>query len=97
MQKSVFIICILLVLCGCTASSGKNFDEAKLAQIHYGTTRQELISLFGQPATETPYPEGRLIMMWSWSQANAMSTTEGKTLTVQLNKNKVYGYAMSKT
>ena len=36
-------------------------------------------------------------MMWSYSQAKTMSTTEGKTLTVQLNKGKVFSYAVSKT
>lgn len=89
---------LLLILAGCTSSSGENFDDASLAKIHYGqTTRQQLISLFGQPTTETPYPEGHLLMMWSYSQAKALSTTEGKTLTVQLDDNKVKSYTLNKT
>ena len=36
-------------------------------------------------------------MMWSYSQANALSTTEGKTLTVQLDDNKVKSYTLNKT
>jgi hypothetical protein len=36
-------------------------------------------------------------MMWSYSQAKAGSTTEGKTLTVQLDGGKVKSYTVSKT
>ncbi len=98
MKTLLLTIGTLLMLTACAASSGKNFDEAALTKIHNGvTTRQDLITLFGQPTTETPYPEGHTLMMWSYSQAKAMSTTEGKTLTVQLNKNKVFSYAVSKT
>ncbi|WP_158782332.1 hypothetical protein [Pantoea sp. BAV 3049] len=98
MKKRFVAFAMLLVLSGCSSSSGKNFDDASLAKIQYGaTTRQDLISLFGQPTSETPYPENHILMMWSYSQANAMSTTEGKTLTVQLDNGKVKSYTLSKT
>ncbi len=98
MKKRLLTLCALFILSGCAASSGKNFDESALTKIHNGvTTRQQLIALFGQPTSETPYPEGHTLMMWSYSQARTMSTTEGKTLTVQLNKGKVFSYAVSKT
>lgn len=98
MKKRFVAFAMLLALSGCSSSSGKNFDDARLAKIQYGaTTRQDLISLFGQPTSETPYPENHLLMMWSYSQANAMSTTEGKTLTVQLDNGKVKSYTLSKT
>lgn len=98
-MKTCFLSLLLLfTVAGCTSSAGKNFDDAKLAKIHYGqTSRQQLIDLFGEPTTETPYPEGHLLMMWSYSQAKAMSTTEGKTLTVQLDDGKVKSYTVSKT
>lgn len=98
MKEHCCVFMILLGLSGCSSSSGVNFDDAKLAKIQYGsTTRQELISLFGQPTSETPYPENHILMMWSYSKANAMSTTDGKTLTVQLDNNKVKSYTLSKT
>lgn len=98
MKTTALALVLLFVVAGCTSSSGKDFDDAKLANIHYGqTSRQQLIDLFGQPTTETPYPEGHLLMMWSYSQAKAMSTTEGKTLTVQLDDGKVKSYTVSKT
>ncbi|MEM6049178.1 hypothetical protein AAH450_01175 [Erwinia sp. P7711] len=98
MKTRCFALLLLFAVAGCTSSSGKDFDDTKLAKIHYGqTSRQQLIDLFGQPTTETPYPEGHLLMMWSYSQAKAMSTTEGKTLTVQLDDGKVKSYTVSKT
>ena len=57
MKKRFLTLFTLFILSGCAASSGKNFDESALTKIHNGvTTRQELIALFGQPTTETPYP-----------------------------------------
>lgn len=98
MIRRYLALLLFLTLTGCTSSSGKDFDDTKLAKIHYGqTSRQQLIDLFGQPTSETPYPEGHLLMMWSYSQARASSTTEGKTLTVQLDDGKVKSYTLSKT
>lgn len=95
MLKTI-LLCLMLV--GCTASVGNNFDDGKLAQIKTDqTTRQQLIALFGQPSSETPFPEGQSILMWTWSQAKAMSTTEGRTLTVRLMNDKVKSYTVSKT
>ncbi|MEW5288194.1 MULTISPECIES: hypothetical protein [Erwinia] len=98
MKKYFCVLMLILAVGGCSSSSGVNFDDAKLAKIQYGsTTRQQLISLFGQPTSETPYPENHTLMMWSYSKANAMSTTDGKTLTVQLDNGKVKSYTLSKT
>jgi len=95
MLKTI-LLCLMLV--GCTASVGNNFDDSKLAQIKTDqTTRQQLIALFGQPSTETPFPEGQSILMWTYSQAKAMSTTEGRTLTIRLMNGKVKSYTVSKT
>lgn len=95
MLKTI-LLCLMLV--GCTASVGNNFDDSKLAQIKTDqTTRQQLIALFGQPSTETPFPEWQSILMWTYSQAKAMSTTEGRTLTIRLMNGKVKSYTVSKT
>lgn len=98
MKKVLIAALLALLLAGCTASVGENVDDSKLAKIHPGsTTRQQLIALFGQPSSETPFPEGQLMMMWTYSQAQALSTTAGKTLTVQLSNGRVKGYTLSKT
>ncbi len=90
------MLCLMLV--GCTASVGQNFDDSKLAHIKYDkTTRQDLISLFGEPSSETPFPEGQSILMWTWSQAKTGTTTEGRTLTIRLMNGKVKSYTVNKT
>ncbi|QGU88497.1 hypothetical protein [Erwinia sorbitola] len=92
----VIVLCLMLV--SCTASVGNNFDDSELAKIKYDvTTRQDLIAMFGQPSSETPFPEGQSILMWTWSQAKAMSTTEGRTLTIRLMNGKVKSYTVNKT
>lgn len=98
MRRAIALFSLVLILSGCASAVGQNFDESKLEKLHKGrTTKQELIALFGQPDTETPYPEGHLILMWKYSQARAMDTTEGKTLTVQLANGVVTSYTVSKT
>ncbi|MFU9139010.1 hypothetical protein [Erwinia tasmaniensis] len=98
MKKLGLVLCLIMMAAGCTASVGQDFDDARLNKIHKGTTtRQEMIALFGQPTSETPYPEGHQILMWTYSQARARDTTEGKTLTVQMENNKVRNYAVSKS
>lgn len=94
----MFSCLIWALLSACTASVGQNFDDTKLAQIKNDvTTKQDLIALFGQPSSETPFPQGQSIMMWTWSQAKAMSTTQGRTLTIRLLHGKVKSYTASQS
>lgn len=96
MYKKIMLCLVWGLLSACTASVGQNFDDTKLAQIKYDvTSRQDLIALFGQPSSETPFPQGQSILMWTWSQAKAMSTTQGRTLTIRLLNGKVKSYAAS--
>lgn len=98
MNRKVIGCLMLALLTGCTASVGHNFDDAQLAKIQYDvTTKQGLIALFGQPSSDTPFPQGQNILMWTWSQAKTGSTTEGRTLTVRLQNDKVKSYTVSKT
>ncbi|MEN4911007.1 hypothetical protein [Erwinia amylovora] len=98
MYKKIMLCLVWGLLNACTASVGQNFDDTKLAQIKYDvTSRQDLIALFGQPSSETPFPQGQSILMWTWSQAKAMSTTQGRTLTIRLLNGKVKSYAASQS
>lgn len=98
MHKTIMLCLVLGLLSACTASVGQNFDDGKLAQIKYGaTTKQELIVLFGQPSSETVFAQGQSIMMWTWSQAKTMSTTQGRTLTIRLLYGKVKSYTASQS
>lgn len=98
MRRIVLTWLAWAMLSACTASVGQNFDDAKLAQIKSDvTTKQDLIALFGQPSSETPFPQGQSILMWTWSQAKTMSTTKGRTLTIRLHNGKVKSYAASQS
>ncbi|WP_034913177.1 MULTISPECIES: hypothetical protein [Erwinia] len=98
MRTIVPVLSLLLLITGCTSSVGKNFDEAQLEKIHKGaSTKRDLVALFGHPTSETPYPEDRLILLWTWAQARTLDTTEGKTLTVELDKGRVKSYTVSKS
>lgn len=49
----IFGVVIATLLSGCVYT-GTNFDESKLANLHKGeTTKQEVISYFGNPSTTT--------------------------------------------
>lgn len=98
MNKKIMPGLALALLSACTTSVGQNFDDANLAKIkHDVTTRQELIALFGQPSSETGFPQGQAIMMWTWSQAKTMSTIQGRTLTIRLLNGRVESYAASQS
>lgn len=97
MNKSV-VVGFIMLLSACSNSVGHNIDASGMQKIQKGTTtKAQLISLFGQPNTETPYPDGQQLLMWTWSQSRAMDTTEGKTLTVQMKNGKVFSYVLSKS
>lgn len=98
MNKAIIFSAIIVLISACSNSVGRNIDADGVQQIHKGsTTRAELISLFGQPDTETPYPDGQKLLMWTYSEARAMDTTEGKTLTVQMKNGRVFSYVLSKS
>jgi len=97
-NKAIIFSTIIVLISACSNSVGRNIDADGVQQIHKGsTTRAELISLFGQPDTETPYPDGQQLLMWTYSEARAMDTTEGKTLTVQMKNGRVFSYVLSKS
>lgn len=97
-MRAFIILNLMLVLTACSNSIGHNFDAASMQKIHPGvTTRAQLVELFGPPDSESPYPDGQRVMMWKYSQARALDTTEGKTLTVQTKNGRVFNYTFSKS
>jgi len=97
-MRSLIIMGLVWVLAACSNSVGHNFDTATIQKIKPGqTTRTELIRMFGPPDTESPYPNGQQVMMWKYSQARALDTSAGKTLTVQTQNGRVFNYTFSKS
>jgi len=96
-MKALFMA-LLVLLSACSNRVGHNLDTVRLQQIHAGqTTRAQLIALFGQPDSETPYPDGQRLLKWTYSEARSLNTTEGQTLTVQMKNDKVLNFALSKS
>ena len=88
----------MFMLAGCSRSVGHNFDTGNIQKIQAGKTdRAGLINMFGAPDSESPYPGGQRLMMWKYSEARTLDTTEGKTLTVQTKNGRVFTYTLSKS
>ncbi|MGK3141200.1 hypothetical protein [Pantoea sp. C2G6] len=98
MRKNALLVALLLLVSACSNRVGENLDTGRLQQIHAGqTTKAQLIALFGQPDSETPYPDGQRLLKWTYSEARTLNTTEGQTLTVQMKNDKVLNFALSKS
>lgn len=97
-RKRVLLVTLLLLISACSNRVGHRLDNRNLQHIHAGqTTKAQLIALFGQPDSETPYPDGQRLLKWTYSEARTLNTTEGQTLTVQMKNDKVLNYALSKS
>jgi len=97
-SKKALFVALMMLLSGCSNRVGHNLDTARLQHIHPGqTTQAQLISLFGQPDSETPYPDGQRLLKWPYSEARTLNTTEGQTLTVQMKNDRVLNFALSKS
>ncbi|MFV9671015.1 hypothetical protein [Pantoea sp. ARC607] len=97
MRKCV-LFAALLLLSACSNRVGHRLDSGNLQHIHAGqTSRAQLIALFGQPDSETPYTDGQRLLKWTYSEARTLNTTEGQTLTVQMKNDRVLNYALSKS
>ncbi len=100
-RKSLNGLCLtimMLYLAACSSATGQNFDTASIQKIQNGkTTRDQLIGMFGRPDSDSSYPDGQRVMMWKYSKARTLDTTEGKTLTVQTRNGTVFNYTLSKS
>lgn len=97
-RKRVLLVTLLLLISACSNRVGHRLDNRNLQHIHAGqTTKAQLIALFGQPDSETPYPDGQRLLKWTYSEARTLNTTEGQTLIVQMKNDKVLNYALSKS
>lgn len=96
MKKMFLILSVSLFLAGCVYT-GANFDESKLANVHKGeTTKQEVISYFGNPSTTTVDSDGNELLMWTYSIGSAFGA-DAKVLTVKTHDGKVESYSVSKS
>jgi len=96
MKKLIFGAVIATLLSGCVYT-GTNFDESKLANVQKGvTTKQEVVSYFGNPSTTTVDSEGNEMLMWTYSIGSAFGA-DAKVLTVKTHDGKVESYSVSKS
>ena len=69
MKNLIFLIMLILLSSGC-ATSGHKLDFVKLQQIEEGvTTKQEIISLLGDPTFITFNPEGNELITYHYVQS----------------------------
>lgn len=96
MKKMIFTLIGSLLLAGCVYT-GTNFDESKLANVQKGqTTKQEVISYFGEPSSTSVDSEGNELLMWTYSIGSAFGA-DAKILTVKTHDGKVESYSVSKS
>ncbi|MFK8259101.1 lipoprotein [Erwinia sp. AnSW2-5] len=97
MKKVFFGTVVALLLTGCVYV-GNNFDENKLANVQKGvTTKQELISYFGEPSTSTFDSDGNETMMWTYSISNGFGGADAKVLSIKTHDGKVENYAVTRS
>lgn len=96
MKKLILAVVAGVLLSGCVYT-GINFDESKLANVHKGeTTKQEVISYFGNPSTTTVDSDGNELLMWTYSIGSAFGA-DAKVLTVKTHNGTVESYSVSKS
>jgi multidrug resistance efflux pump len=96
MKKLITGTLMAMILSGCVYT-GTNFDESKLDNVQKGqTTKQEVISYFGNPSTTTVDSDGNELLMWTYSIGSAFGA-DAKVLTVKTHDGKVESYSVSKS
>jgi len=109
MRRCILAIACTALIAGC-ASTGNNFDEAKVNQIKKGeTTEADLVKLFGAPQNRTINAEGVTTLTWMYAEASVKgesflpyagaflggSRGSSKSLSVTLAEGRVTGYTFS--
>ena len=96
MKRIILGAMAAIILSGCVYT-GTNFDESKLANVQKGvTTKQEVISYFGEPSTTSVDSDGNEMLMWSYSIGSAFGA-DAKVLAVKTHDGKVESYTVSKS
>ena len=109
MRSALLLMLPALLLAGC-ATSGRDFDSAKVSQIKKGeTTEQQLVTMFGEPTQRAIDSEGMTHLTWQYMEARANgknfipvygmfhheTDTANKTLMVTLKEGIVTNYTAS--
>lgn len=86
-MRLILVLMLALVMAGC-ASSGRQIDPSMIDQIeHQQTTRSDLVSMFGQPTSETVNSDGSAILNWTYAYVGyAGIGTKVQGLTVVINE-----------
>ena len=85
-MKRLFVLLAACVLAACT-TYGKPVTQAQLDQIKQGvTTKEELLSSFGQPLATTRNSDGTQVLSWGYTKVGfAGSSYENQGLSVILD------------
>lgn len=74
-MKKIAALAAALVLAGC-ASSGVKVSDDQLSQFKEGqTTKQEVISVLGQPTTTMRNADGTTMVMYTYAEARTRAST----------------------
>lgn len=96
-MRSVFLLLMAVTLAGC-ATSGSRISQSQMDRIVTGqTTRDEMISVFGPPNTETVNADGSSVLGWGYAHIGfAGIGTEVQGMAVVINpEGKVVRYSRS--
>lgn len=77
---------LVLLTTGACVSMGANFDPAQVALLQPGDTTDEVIARLGKPTTVLTTADGNVMMMWMYSQGNALGQGKGRSVTLQFTR-----------
>ncbi|MDH0892747.1 MULTISPECIES: hypothetical protein [unclassified Pseudomonas] len=83
-MRIVTVLLTALLTTGC-ATSGLKISQAQMDKIVAGqTTRDEMISIFGPPTSETVGADGNKILAWGYARVDFLITTDKQGMAVFL-------------
>lgn len=85
-----------LSLGGCM-TVGRDFDQAQVAALTPGDTREQVIARLGRPTTTVTVADGTTTMMWLFSRGNALGQGSSKGLMLRFDQDGRYVGVVSQT
>ncbi len=80
------VLALALMCSGCV-SVGTNFNPAAVDQLQPGMTKAEVISRLGQPNGQSTMADGREVLVWLFSEGNALGQGRSRTVTIIFDQN----------
>lgn len=99
-MRKIFVLLAACVLASCATQYGKPVTQAQLDQIKQGvTTKNDLLSSFGNPLTTSSNSDGTQIMSWGYAKVGfAGSSYSNQALSVIIDSSgKVVSFTTTET